>query len=136
MDNSIPVGKSATSLAIISPFLYNISIQEPHLLKKVLLLLQQKEDMSLSVFENHVFILTKYEHSKNIPSFFISSAHKLTLPLIIIVLLMITILGLILLKIQEISKKINKMPTRIELIQKTPLSSVTKPLLTDLTFNF
>ena len=45
MDNSIPASKSITSLAIISPFLYNISIQEPHLLKKVLLLLQQKEDM-------------------------------------------------------------------------------------------
>ena len=43
--------------------------------------------------------------------FFISRAHKLTLALIIITLLMITILGLILLKIQ-------------------------KPLLTDLTFNF
>ena len=39
MDNSIPVSKSTTSLAIISPFLYNISIQEPHLLKKVLILL-------------------------------------------------------------------------------------------------
>ena len=47
MDNSIPVSKSTTSLAIISPFLYNISIQESHLLKKVLLLLQQKEDISL-----------------------------------------------------------------------------------------
>ena len=60
MDNAIPVSKSTTSLAIISPFLYNISIQEPHLIKKVLLLLKQKEDMPLSIFENHVFILTKY----------------------------------------------------------------------------
>ena len=43
MDNSIPVRKSTTYLAIISPFLYNISIQEPHLLKKALLLLQKKK---------------------------------------------------------------------------------------------
>ena len=148
MDNSIPVSKSTTYLGIISPFLYNISIQEPNLLKEVLLLLQQKEDMPLSIFENHVFILTKYAKvQKIIPSIFISSAHKLTLALIIITLLMIKILGLILLKIQKISEKMNKTPTRIELTQKTPLSSVTKPssssclwmtkpLLTDLTFNF
>ena len=102
MDNSITVSESTTSFAIISPFLYNISIQEPHLLKKVLLLLKQKEDMSLSIFENHVFILTKYANiQKFIPSIFISSAYKLTLSLIIITLLMITILGLILLKIQK-----------------------------------
>ena len=93
--------------------------------------------MLLSIFENHVFILTKYANiQKIIASIFISSAHKLTLALIIITLLMITTLGIILLKIQKISKKTNKTPTRIELIQKTPLSSVTKPLLTDLTFNF
>ena len=93
--------------------------------------------MPLSIFENHVFILTKYANiQKIIQSIFISSAHKLTLALIIITLLMITILGLILSKIQKISKKINKTPTRIELIQKTPFSSVSKPLLTDLTFNF
>ena len=105
-DNSIPVSKSTTSLAIISPFLYNISMQEPHLLKKVLLLFKQKKDMPLSIFENHVFILTKYANiQKIIPSIFISSAHKLTLVLIIITLLMITILGLILWKIQKISKK-------------------------------
>ena len=137
MNNSIPIRKSTTSLAIISPFVYNISIQEPHLLKKVLLLLQPKEAMPLSIFENHVFILTTYANiQKIIPSIFISNAHKLTLALIIITLLMITNLGLILLKGQKISKKINKTPTRIELVQKTPLSSVTKPLLTDLTFNF
>ena len=119
IDNSFPVSKSTTSLAIISPFLYNISIQDPHILKKVLLLLQQKEDMSLSIFENHVFILTKYANiQKIIPSTLISSAHKLKFALIIITLLMITILGLILLKIQKISKKISKLPTRIELIQK------------------
>ena len=117
------------------PIYLDISIQEPYLLKKVLLL-QQKEDMSLSIFENHVFILTKYENiQKFIPSIFISSAHKLTLALIIITLLMITSLGLILLKIQKISKKINKKPIRIEHVQKTPLSLVTKLLLTDLTFN-
>ena len=108
-----------------------------HPLKKVLLLPQQKEDMPLSIFENHVFILTKYTNiQKIIPSIFISSAQKLTLALIIITLLMIAILRLILLKIQKISKKINKTPTRIELIRNTPLSSVTKTLLTDLTFNF
>ena len=85
MDNSIPVSKSTASLAIIIPFLYNISIKEPHLLKKVLLLLQQKEDMSLSIFGNHVFILTKYANIKKIiPFIFKSSAHKLTLALIII----------------------------------------------------
>ena len=106
MDNSIPVSKSTTSLAIISPFLYNISIQDPHLLKKILLLLKQKEDMSLSNFENHFFILTKYANiQKIIPSIFISSADKLTLAPIIITLLMITILGLIRLKTQKISKK-------------------------------
>ena len=105
MDNSISVRKSTTLLAIISLFLYNIFIQEPHLLKKVLLL-QQKEDMPLSIFENHIFILTKYANiQKIIPSIFISSAHKLTLALIIITLLMIKILGIILLKIQKISKK-------------------------------
>ena len=104
MDNSIPVSKSTTSLAIISPFLYNISIQEPHLLEKVLLLFQQKEDMSLSIFENHVFILKKYANiQKIIPSVFISSAHKLTLAIIIITLFMITILGLLLLKIKKLS---------------------------------
>ena len=81
-------------------------MQEPHLLKKVLLLFKQKKDMPLSIFENHVFILTKYANiQKIIPSIFISSAHKLTLVLIIITLLMITILGLILWKIQKISKK-------------------------------
>ena len=62
--------------------------------------------MSLSIFENHVFILTEYENiQKIIPSIVIYSAHKLTLALIIITLLMITILGLIQLKIQKMSKK-------------------------------
>ena len=62
--------------------------------------------MPLSIFENHVLILTKYANIQKInPSIFISSAHKLTLALIIITLLMITILGLILLNIQKISKK-------------------------------
>ena len=106
IDNSIPVSKSTTSLAIIAPFLHNVSIQEPHLLIKVLLLFQQKEEKSLSVFEKHVSILTKYANiQKIIPSIFISSAHKLTLALIIITLLMITFLGLILLKIKKMSKK-------------------------------
>ena len=74
MDNSILISKSTTSLAIISPFLYNIAIQEPHLLKKVLLL-QQKEDMSLSIYEYHAFTLTKYANiQKIIPSIFTSSA--------------------------------------------------------------
>ena len=94
IDNSIPVSKSTTSLSIILPLLYNISIQEPHLLKMVLLLLRQKGDMPLTIFENHVFIFTKYANIlKSIPSILISSAHKLTLALIIITLLMITILG-------------------------------------------
>ena len=62
--------------------------------------------MSLSVFENHFFILTKYASiQKIISSIFISSAHKLPLAQIITTLLMIKILGLILLKIQKISKK-------------------------------
>ena len=62
--------------------------------------------MSLSIFENHVSIITKYANiQKIIPSIFISSAHKLTLTLIIITLLMITILELILLKIKKMSKK-------------------------------
>ena len=75
--------------------------------------------MPLLVFENQVFILTKYANiQKNIPSIFISSTHKLILALIIITLLMITILGLILLKVKKISNKINKTPTRIELTQK------------------
>ena len=105
MDNLIPVSKSTTSLAIISSILYNICIQVPNLLKKVLLLLQLKEDMPLSNLENHVFILTKYANIQKIaPSIFISSAHKLTVALIIITLLMTTILGLILVKIQKISK--------------------------------
>ena len=83
MDDSIPVSK--TSLAIISPFLYNISIQVPNLVKKVLLLHQKKEDISLSIFENHIFILIKYANIKKIiPPIFISSAHKLSLALIII----------------------------------------------------
>ena len=73
--------------------------------------------MRLSNFKSHVFILTKYANiQKIIPAIFISSAHKLTLARIIITLLMITILGLMILKIQKISKKINKTPTRIELI--------------------
>ena len=93
--------------------------------------------MPLSILENHVFILTKYANvQKIIPSIFISSAHKLTLALIVITLLMITILGLILLKIQKMSKKVYKTPTHIKFVQKKPSSSVTKPLLTDLTFNF
>ena len=93
MDNSIPVSKSTTSLAIISSFLYNISIQEPHSLKKVLLLLQQVKDIWLSIFEHHVSIITKYVNiQKIIPSIVISSAHKLTLALFIITLFMITVL--------------------------------------------
>ena len=60
-----------------------------HLLEKVLLLLKQKEDISLSIFENHVFIITKYANiQKIIPSIFIYSAHKLKFALIIITLLM------------------------------------------------
>ena len=39
MDKLILVSKSTTSLAIISPILYNICIEVPQLLKKVLLLL-------------------------------------------------------------------------------------------------
>ena len=92
MDNSILLSKSTTSLAKISLFLYNISIQEPRLPEKVLLLLQQKDDLSLSIFENHVFILTKYANiQKIIPPIFISNENKLTLALIVITLLMITI---------------------------------------------
>ena len=78
--------------------------------------------MLLTIFTNHICILTKYANiQKIIPSIFISSAHKLTLALIIIILLMITILELILLKIQKISKKVNKTPTRIERVQKNSL---------------
>ena len=134
--NKVLVSKSTTSLAIIPPFLLNISIQEPHLLKKGITSSSEKEDMPLSIFGNHVFFLTKYANiQKIIPSIFISSAHQLTIALIIITLLMITILRLILLKIQKISTK-KKTPTCIELVQKPLVSSVTKPLLTDLTFNF
>ena len=132
IDNSIAVSKSTTSLAITSPFLYNISIQEPHLLKKVLLLLQQKE-------------ISKYANIQKItPSIFISSAHKITLALIIIVLLMITILGLILLKIQKISKK-NKQNTNtyrtytensFKLSDKTFTDRIDIQLLTFLFFHF
>ena len=73
--------------------------------------------MALSIFENHVFILTKYANIQNnysTISIFIFSAHKFTLALIIITLLTITILGLILLNIQKISKQINKTPIRME----------------------
>ena len=48
---------------------------------------------------------------------------------------MITILGLMVIKIQKISIKINKTPTRIELVENTPLTLATKPLMTDLTFD-
>ena len=61
--------------------------------------------------------LTKYANiQKIITSIFISSAHKLTLAVIIITSLMITNLGSILLKIQKISEKIKKTPTRTELV--------------------
>ena len=61
--------------------------------------------MPLSILENQVFMLTKYANiQKIIQSIFISSAHKLTVALIIITLLMTTISGLILLKLQKISK--------------------------------
>ena len=42
MDTFIPVSKTTSSLAIISPFLYNISISEPELLKNILLLFHKK----------------------------------------------------------------------------------------------
>ena len=60
MDNSIPLTKSTTSLNIISTLLYNMSIRERHLLKKVLQVFHKKYDMLISTFESHVFLLTKY----------------------------------------------------------------------------
>ena len=78
MDNSIPLRKSTTSLEIISPFLYNMSITETHLLKNVLHLFHKKDDMLISTFESHDFLLTKYANiQKMIPSIFNSSAHKI-----------------------------------------------------------
>ena len=60
IDNSILLSKSTTSLEIISPFLYNMSITQPHLTKNVLHLFHKKDDMLISTFESHVFLLTEY----------------------------------------------------------------------------
>ena len=92
MDKSIALSKSTTSLEIISPFLYNMSITELHLLKNGLHLFHKKDNMLKnglhlfhkkdnmlrSTFESHVFLLTKYANiQKIIPSILNSSAHKI-----------------------------------------------------------
>ena len=137
MDNSVPLSKSTTSLEIISTFLYNMSITEPHLLKNVLHLFHKKDDMLISTFEIHVFLLTKYANIQNIiPSILNSSAHQIYIAHTIITFLIILILLIILIKIQKISKKSDKNTKKIKLVQKTPLSLSTKPLLSDLSFKF
>ena len=106
MDNSIELGKSATFLNIISPFSYNMSIREPHLLKNVLHLFHKKDDMLISTFESHVFLLTKCANiQKIIPSNFNPSAHKIYIAHTIVTFLIILILLIILIKIQKISRK-------------------------------
>ena len=103
MDNSIPISKSTTSLKVISPFLYNMSITEPHLLKTVLHLFYKKDDMLISTFESHVFLLTKYANiQKIIPSIFNSSAHKIYKAHTMVTFLIIIILLIILIKIQKL----------------------------------
>ena len=103
MDNSIPLSKSTTSLEIIAAFLYNMSITEPHLLKNVLHLFHKKNDMLMSTFETHVFLLTKHANiQKIIPSIFNSSAHKICIAHTIVTFLIIIILLIILIKIQKI----------------------------------
>ena len=76
MDNSIPLSKSATYLEIISPFLYNMSITQPHLLKNMLHLFHKKDDMLISTFESHVFLLTKYANiQKKLSHLFLILVH-------------------------------------------------------------
>ena len=73
---------------------------------------------------------------KNYPSIFNSSALKIYIAHIVVTFLIILILLLILIKIQKISKKFNENTKKIKLVQKTPLSLSTKPLLSDLLFQF
>ena len=117
MDNSIPLSKSTTSLEIISPFLYNMSITQPHLLKNVLHLFHKKDYMLISTFESHVFLLKKYANiQKMIPSIFNSSAHKIYIARTIVTFLIILILLIILIKIQKISKKSFKNTIKMKLV--------------------
>ena len=105
MDNSIPLSKSTTSLEIISSFLYNMSITEPHLLKNVLHLFHKKDDMLISTFESHVFLLKKYANiQKIIASIFNSRSHKIYIAHTIITFLIILILIIILINIKKIIK--------------------------------
>ena len=137
MDKAIPLSKSTTSPEIISPTLHNMSITEPLLLKNVLHLFHKKDNMLISTFESHVFLLTKYVNiQKIIPSIFNSSAHKLCIAHTIITFLIILILLIIPIKIQKISKKSNVNTIKIKLVEKTALSLSTKPLLSDLLFKF
>ena len=93
--------------------------------------------MLISAFEIHVFLLTKYANiQKIIPSIFNSSAHKIYIAHTIVTFLIILILLIILNKIYKISKKSNTNTKKIKLLQKTPLSLSTKPLLSDLSFKF
>ena len=113
MDNSNSLHKSTTSLKIISPFLYNMSITEPHSLKNVFNFFRKKDDMLISTFESHVFILAKYANiQKIIPSIFNSCASKIYIAHTIVTCLIILILLIILIKIRKISKNLRKIPKK------------------------
>ena len=101
MDNSIPL----------------LLITEPHLLKNVLHLFHKKNDMLISTFESHLFLLTKYASiQKIIPSIFNSCAHKINIAHTIVTFLIILILLIILIKIQKISKIPNTNTKKIKLV--------------------
>ena len=75
MDNSIPVNKSTTSLAIISPFLYNISIQEPHLLKKYYFFFNKKKTCHYQSSKTMSLSITKYKKFKKLFHLFLFVVH-------------------------------------------------------------
>ena len=101
-------------------------------IKNVLHLFLKKDDMLISTFESHVFLLKKYANIQIINS----SAHKIYIAHTIVTFLIILILLIILIKIRKISKKTNKNTKKIKLVQKTPLSLTTKTILSDLKFKF
>ena len=86
-----------------------MSITEPHLLKNVLHLFHKKDDILISTFESHVFLLTKYANIQKLtPSISNSSAHKIYIAHTIVTFLIIVFLLIILIKIEKLSKKSNK----------------------------
>ena len=82
MDTSITNSESTTSLAIIPPF-YTIFESNNQIYLKIYYFFSKKDDMPLSLFKSHVFIITKYANIQKIIQYiFTSSAHKITFALV------------------------------------------------------